>query len=112
LKNLTRPTAAGWHKQRAYLVTPGNSVRAKNLEENQSISLSLPDPLTVFIMEGAAHSTPHMQSELQPLFQAKYDWNIVTDTPYNCILEITPTKIMAWGDHGEGRWHFENGTLV
>lgn len=100
-----------WHKERAYLVTPATSVRAHNLEQNSSISLSLSDPLNVFIMEGIARSTPEMQAELQPLFQIKYDWNIVTDKPYNCILEITPVKIMAWGDHGEGRWHFENGML-
>jgi len=98
-----------WYKERAYLVTPATSVRAQNLEENSSISLSLPDPLNVFIMEGTARSVPKMETELQPLFQAKYDWDIVTDLPYNRILEITPVKIMAWGDHGEGRWHFDMG---
>jgi len=100
-----------WYKNRAYLATPVTSVRARNLEENGSISLSLPDPLNVFIMEGTARSIPEMKTELQPLFQAKYDWNIVTHTPYHCILEIIPIKIMAWGDHGEGRWHFEDGIL-
>jgi len=45
-----------------------------------------------------------MRSQLQPLFQEKYNWDLNTDDEYNTIIEITPTKLIAWGKHGEGRW--------
>jgi len=95
-----------WHGGKAYVCTPSGSVRAHNVAHQPHVSLSLPDPYEVFILEGVATPAPQMEAELQPLFQAKYDWNISTDLKYDLILEITPVKIMAWGDHGEGRWYF------
>lgn len=93
-----------WHEGRAYVCTPSGSVRAHNVAHQPHVSLSLPDPYEVFIIEGGARPAPELESVLQPLFQVKYDWNISTDLKYDLILEITPLKIMAWGKHGEGRW--------
>ena len=95
-----------WHEGRAYVCTPSGSVRARNVACNSSVSLSLPDSYNVFILEGVATPAPEMEAELQPLFLAKYNWDISADAEYDLILAITPKKIMAWGDHGEGRWHF------
>ncbi|MCB9139657.1 MAG: pyridoxamine 5'-phosphate oxidase family protein [Caldilineaceae bacterium] len=95
-----------WHAGCAYVCTQSGSVRAANIAQNSSVSLALPDPMNVIIIEGEAGPAPEDAAALQPLFQAKFDWNISTDADYTLILRITPRKIMAWGDHGEGRWHF------
>ena len=100
-----------WHQGRAYVVTPAKSVRAANVARNSSVSLALPDPSDVFILEGVATLAPHLAAELQPLFKAKYDWDISTDRAYDLILEIRPVKVMAWGAHGEGRWFYKDGEL-
>lgn len=94
-----------WHEGCAYVVTQPTSVRAKNIAANPHVSLSWQDPVNPLIIEGTARPAPEMQDELRPLFQAKYDWDISTDADYSLILQITPTKFMAWGAYGEGRWH-------
>lgn len=98
-----------WHNGRAYVVTPSKSVRARNVAHNVGVSLSLPDPMNVFIIEGNAAPANHMEAVLQPFFKAKYDWDISTDAEYDLILAVTPVKLMAWGAHGEGRWHWDAG---
>ncbi len=95
-----------WHEGLAYVCTPAGSVRARNVAHDPRVSLSLPDPYNVFILEGDARPAPEMEDALQPLFLDKYNWDISSDVKYDLILAITPRKIMAWGDHGEGRWHF------
>jgi hypothetical protein len=95
-----------WHAGRAYVVTQSGAVRARNIQRHPYVALSLPDPMNVLVVEGKAIAAPEQAEMLQPLFQAKYNWNIGTDHTYNLIIQVTPTKIMAWGEHGEGRWHF------
>ena len=97
------------HNDRVYLVTRSSSVRAHNIAANDTISLSMPDPMNALILEGKARSTPEHEAEIQPLFLAKYGWDFSTDADYELILEVTPAKIMAWGDHGEGRWRYGDG---
>lgn len=95
-----------WHGGRAYVVTEPGAVRARNIAAHPDVSLALPDPMDALIVEGRARLAPEMVDELQPLFFAKYDWDIRTDADYTAIVEITPAKVMAWGGHGEGRWRF------
>jgi hypothetical protein len=65
------------------------------------------------IIEGTARVTPEHKEALRPLFKVKYDWEFADDNPYNVIIEVTPRKILAWGSHGEGRWHFDDdGNLL
>ena len=97
------------HRDRVYLVTRSSSVRAHNIAANNDVSLSMPDPMNALILEGKARPTPEREAEIQPLFLAKYGWDISTDADYELILEVTPVKIMAWGDHGEGRWRYNDG---
>ena len=59
------------------------------------------DPI---IIEGWATPAGAMEQQLQPLFKAKYDWDISTDSDYDTIIEVTPTKLIAWGKYGQGRW--------
>lgn len=93
-----------WLEGAAYVVTQPDSVRARNLVHNPSVSLSLPDPLNVFIIEGRAELAPEMEATLRPLFQAKYNWDISTDAAYTAIIRIVPHKFLAWGDGPDGRW--------
>ncbi|HXF63996.1 MAG TPA: pyridoxamine 5'-phosphate oxidase family protein [Caldilineaceae bacterium] len=96
-----------WHGGRLYVVTQERSVRARNIAHNPAVSIALPDPMNVLILEGTARPAPERRDEIRPLFQAKYNWDISTDTEYDLILEVTPVKLMAWGVDGEGRWRFQ-----
>lgn len=101
-----------WHEGRIYVVTQGSSVRAANIAKQPAVSLSLPDPMNVLIVEGTARPAPEQVEALKPLFKAKYDWDYSKDNPYNLILEVAPRKILSWGADGEGRWHFDaNGKI-
>lgn len=96
-----------WLDYAAFVVTQRTSVRARNLAHNRSVSLALPDPMNALILEGTAQESPQAAERIRPLFQAKYNWDIATDADYNCIIRVTPVKLMAWGSHGEGRWLFD-----
>lgn len=98
-----------WHNQRLYVVTQAGSVRARNIRANPAVSVALPDPMNVVIVEGTARPAPEAVADLQPLFFAKYNWDISADDDYTLVLEVTPHKLMAWGADGEGRWHFDSG---
>jgi hypothetical protein len=93
-----------WQDGAAYVVTHAGAVRTQNLRQNPSVSLSLPDPVNVLVIEGVARFAPEMEGALAPLFQQKYNWDITTDAGYNTVIGIDPVKVMAWGSHGEGRW--------
>lgn len=102
-----------WHEGCAFVVTQENSVRARNIRRQPNVSLALPDPMNVLIIEGTAYAAPHRLESLQPLFMAKYKWDIRTDEDYRLIVEIRPRKILAWGNDGDGRWAFSpDGTLI
>lgn len=92
-----------WHEGRIYVVTQSSSVRARNIAHQPAVSLSLPDPMNVLIVEGTARTAQEQKEALKPLFQAKYNWDFTTDNPYNLIIEVTPRKVMAWGSDGDGR---------
>lgn len=96
-----------WHEGRIYVVTQASAVRARNIAQQPAVSLALPDPMNVMIVEGTARTAPEQVEVLKPLFKAKYNWDYSEDDPYNLIIEVTPRKIMAWGTDGEGRWHFD-----
>lgn len=96
-----------WHLNAAWVVTQGQTVRAQNIALNSAVSLALTDPMNALILEGAATLAPEAVEVIRPVFLSKYKWDIGTDPGYNHILRITPTKLMAWGDHGQGRWRFE-----
>jgi hypothetical protein len=100
-----------WHKGAVYVVTGAGSVRARNIQHNSYVSVSLPDPMNVFVIEGTARFAPELADELRPLFQEKYAWDITNDPPYDTIIAVDPVKVMAWGGHGEGRWRFPETTV-
>ncbi|MBV7327122.1 gamma-glutamylcyclotransferase [Chloroflexi bacterium TSY] len=89
-----------WHQGCAYVVAQPIAVKVKNLAQNPSVVLTLPDPHDVVIVEGWAIETPTKRSLLQPLFLEKYQWDIGVDASYTSIIEITPLKLIAWGTEG------------
>lgn len=93
-----------WCDHRAFVVTQRRSVRAANIRRNPAVSLALPDPMNPIILEGRAFPAPEYAAQLQPLFLAKYKWDISTDADYNDVIAVAPLKLMAWGSHGEQRW--------
>ena len=101
------PIWHAWYQGRAYVVTRGVAVKVANIRHNPSVVLTLPDPMNPLIIEGQAAQVEAVRPALRPLFQAKYDWDIENSAEYDTILEITPTKIIAWGQYGEGRWSGE-----
>ena len=92
------------HAGRVYAVTQSSAVRAANISQQPHVSLALPDPMNVLVIEGVARPAPERREELRPLFQAKFNWDIATDADYDTVIEVTPRKVMAWGSHGEGKW--------
>jgi gamma-glutamylcyclotransferase (GGCT)/AIG2-like uncharacterized protein YtfP len=93
-----------WYRGRAYVVTPGGSVKAANISRNPGVVIAHQDPLNPVIIEGWGTLAKGMRSRLQPLFKEKYDWDLSTDDEYDTIIEITPLKLLTWGEHGQGRW--------
>ena len=97
------------HEDRIYVVTQRKAVRAANISQQPHVSLALPDPMNVLVIEGVARPAPERREALRPLFQAKFNWDIATDADYDTVIEVTPRKVMAWGSHGEGRWLLHGG---
>jgi len=93
-----------WYQGRAYIVTLSSAVKSANTLNNPSVVITHPDPIDPIIIEGWATPAGVMEQQLQPLIKAKYDWDISTDSDYDTIIEITPTKLVAWGKYGQGRW--------
>ncbi|MCX6050140.1 MAG: gamma-glutamylcyclotransferase [Chloroflexi bacterium] len=94
-----------WHQGRIYVVTMKNAVKVKNIAINPGVVITHPDPLDPVIIEGWATQAEPTPAQLRDLFLAKYDWDIANDTQTHVVLEITPTKLIAWGKYGEGKWH-------
>ena len=62
--------------------------------------MSLPDTTTVVIFEGEAHvAAKGMIDTLGEYFYHKYEWDFRYDDSADWrLIEITPHKILAWGD--------------
>ncbi len=96
-----------WHvffNENIYIVISSKSVKYRNIQSNNYVSLALPDPTNVLIIEGIATPALDMRKSLRPLFLSKYDWDIANTSQYDFIIEISPVKVLSWGSHGVGRW--------
>ncbi len=96
-----------WHEGCAFVVTRADSVRCQNIRHHPQVSLALPDPLDVLVIEGSARLAPELRAAVRPAFLAKYDWDIAADAEYDTVIQVRPTKVMAWGSHGDGRWRLD-----
>lgn len=92
----TAPIWHVWYGGRVYVVAQMTAVKTRNIQANPFVTISYPDPMDVIIIEGEARLVEGLTAVLQPYFQQKYEWDIGSDGEYTAVIEITPTKIMAW----------------
>ena len=87
-------------EKRVYFCTGTDTQKWVNLLNNQSITASLPDPNEVIIIEGEAHAVGHQRrNQVAAHFFDKYEWDFRADDSAEWrLVEITPQKILAWGD--------------
>jgi general stress protein 26 len=89
-----------WLDDLVYIATGTDTQKFANLRTNQSVVLSLPDTENVTIIEGEAHAADRKTSDkLAEYFFHKYEWDFrYDDTADWRLVEITPHKILSWGD--------------
>lgn len=93
-----------WRQGRIYVLTQSTTVKAANIQAQPAVILSHPDPHNPVIVEGWATLAQAARARVRPWFQAKFDWDIDESPGYDALIEITPLKLLAWGELGEGRW--------
>ena len=96
-----------WYEDHIYVVTQETAVKVKNIAVHPHVVITHQDPVEPVIVEGTAVLVDGIGGELRPFFKQKYDWDIVTDKEYQTIIQIKPTKIIAWTRAGNEsfRWH-------
>lgn len=83
-----------WHKNKAYLCTSENSVKAKNIRANPRVAFALEGGDDPVLVQGTAKILDNAPAEITDAFKAKFDWNIAGDSTYNAVIEITPNRIV------------------
>lgn len=89
-----------WLDEKIWISTGSETQKFVNLRGNQSVSLALPDALNVVVIEGEAHVANRSDLDrLADYFYNKYEWDFRYDDTANWqLIEITPLKILTWGD--------------
>jgi len=89
-----------WLDEKIYLATGSDTQKYANMYYNQNVALSLPDTAGVVVIEGEAHvADRNTVDRLADYFYHKYEWDFRYDeTAVWRLIEITPHKILAWGD--------------
>lgn len=85
-----------WHQDRLYISTGPHSVKMRNLRHQPRVALSLQNAMDAVLVEGTARPAPELDGELAPHFVQKFDWDFREDAEYGGLVQITPTKILAW----------------
>ncbi len=92
-----------WLQEKIYISTGSETQKFINLTGNQSIALALPDTEQVVIIEGEATVADWQTVDtVADYFYHKYEWDFRYDDSADWrLIEITPHKILAWGDEYE-----------
>jgi F420H(2)-dependent biliverdin reductase len=85
------PIWFGVHGGKWYFVTDPRSVKARNLQHNARVALSLEDGTMPLVVEGVARQVQATTPVIQ-LFKDKFDWDITTDTQYTAVYEVEVTR--------------------
>ena len=89
-----------WHDGKLYISTGQHSVKMHNIRHQPRVALALPDAMDVVLVEGLAQPVPELDDELAPYFVEKFGWDFRKDAQYAGLVQITPTKVLAWqGDY-------------
>ena len=98
-----------WLEEKLYFSTGRETQKFANLHSNQNVALALPDTGSVVIIEGEAHACDRATTDmLAEYFYNKYEWDFRYDDAADWrLVEVTPRKLLAWGDGFE-----EDGTRV
>lgn len=84
-----------WVGGKIYLCTGADSVKVRNLLANPNVALALEDGRQPIVIEGRAQPIGSAPKSVVGAFKRKYDWNIVTDSDYNQVVEIEPKRIRS-----------------
>ena len=89
-----------WINNKLYVCTGRETQKFANLVNNQNVALALTDSSNVVLIEGEAHTAGQaVVDALAEHFYHKYEWDFRYDETADWrLIEITPYKIMAWGD--------------
>lgn len=93
-----------WFEEKIYVSTGAETQKFFNMYHNQQVALALPDPNEVIILEGEAHVADRKTVDrVADYFYHKFEWDFrYDDTADWRLIEITPHKILAWGDGYDG----------
>ena len=103
----TAPVWHVWHQGHAYVITTAHAVKTENIRHNPRVVITHPEPVQALILEGNAAFVRDMDDALRPLFKSKYNWDFVEEADYDVVIQISPTRLIAWGEEGAGhrrRW--------
>lgn len=86
-----------WHEGKIYIGTDPKSVKSANTRSNAQVSLALEDGTHPLICEGTVLvvEKPWPDSLLAAFFK-KYEWDLMKESQYNHVLEITPVNWLFW----------------
>ena len=98
-----------WLEGKIYISTGTHTQKYINMYGNQNVALALPNTEKVVIIEGEAHvANRETTNTLADYFYHKYEWDFRYDDSADWkLIEITPYKILAWGDNFD-----QDGTRV
>lgn len=87
-------------EEKIFIAIGVDTQKFANLRQNQQVALALPDADSVVIIEGEAHAANRQAvDKLGEYFFHKYEWDFRYDETADWrLVEITPHKILAWGD--------------
>jgi F420H(2)-dependent biliverdin reductase len=86
-----------WYEGKLYIGTEPKSVKSKNIRRNPMVTVALEDGTHPVICEGTARPVERPWSEgLLGAFFKKYEWDLLKEEQYNCVIEITPERWLNW----------------
>ncbi len=77
-----------------YFATDPNSVKARNLQHNSAIAISLEDGTNPFVVEGNAKIVKPTAKVVEQ-FKKKYDWDMSGDNDYVVFEVVVKRKVLG-----------------